>query len=332
MRSSRRNRTLSSDDGRCDSRCFSVVSCRCPFKLVSGESCLETFADCPICGGDPSGWHHGYARCGRCGHRWKQTVIQVEIENEQLDARKLTKLDRLTAAKLVALEGLTQSKESLLDFGAGSGKFVYFAKRRFGKAEGVEVTPSCVSFARDVLGITLWPEIPGGMRYDVVTAWHVLEHLPRHELHDTGQKLHDCCEEALVVSVPNADSWASRWFGAGYPYRDAVSHFQEFTPRSMTRFLEGHGWKKVISFRISIYSVFCYAQGLTNWITGTHNLLYFRLKRGRIDESLSAFGLCVHAMLFLLCVPAAWVLCALEMLAPGKAACIHVACYKNAKV
>lgn len=80
-------------------------------------------------------------------------------------------------------------------------------------------------------------------------------------------------------------------------------------------------------FRVWIYSVFCYAQGLTNWITGTHNLLYFRLKRGKENVSLSSVGLGVHLMLFLAFVPLAFFITVMEIVAPERAACIHVACY-----
>jgi hypothetical protein len=290
---------------------------------------LGTFDKCPVCDGEASGEAHGYTCCKGCGHRWKQTVAQVEIENDILSARSLVTPDRLTAAKMLAVARLTRSRGSLLDFGAGSGKFVYFSKTRFGKAEGVEVTTACISCARDVLGVTLWPELPAGARYDVITAWHVLEHLPPQKLRAEVATLHRCSNEAFILSVPNADSWASRWFGDRYPYRDAVSHFHEFTPGSMRLLLQRCGWRKVVPFRVWIYSVFCYAQGLTNLTTGTHNLLYFRLKRGKENVALPPVGLSMHVLLFLAFIPLAVVVTLMEFAALERATCIHVACYKD---
>lgn len=290
---------------------------------------MADFDECPICGAGASGEVHGYSRCGGCGHRWKETVAQIEIENDALGDRGPVKADRLTAAKLLAVARLTRSRGSLLDFGAGSGTFVFFAKRLFAEAEGVEVTPACIAWARDVLRVTLRPALPDNARYDVITAWHVLEHLPPPALRAEVEKLHQGSREAFVVSVPNADSWASGWFGERYPYRDSVSHFHEFTPGSMRQLLQGCGWRRIVPFRFWVYSVFCYAQGLTNWVTGTHNLLYFRLKRGRKDVSLSSVGLAVHVLLFLASVPVAVAMTAMERLAPERAACIHVVCYKN---
>lgn len=297
-------------------------------KLECGESCLETFADCPICGGGTRQQLHGYFVCQCCGHRWKTVVMQVEMENEALLASSVLRADRLTNAKLRAVRRLARSRGTLLDFGAGSGKFVFFSKRLFTTAEGVEVTPACRSFARDVLGVALWPKIPRAVVFDVVTAWHVLEHLPPYSLSDAGQQLHDSTRETLVVSVPNAESWASQWFGGRYPYRDVVSHYHEFSPESMRRFLRVCGWRTVVPFRVWIYSVFCYAQGITNVATQTHNLLYFRLKRGSDDGSLSASGFVVHCLIFLASVPVALAIAAVELLAPEKGCCIHLACYK----
>jgi len=288
---------------------------------------LGTFDKCPICGGEIAGEAHGYNCCEICRHRWKQTVAQVEIENDILSAVGLVKADRLTSAKMLAVARLTRSRGSLLDFGAGSGKFVYFSKLRFSKAEGVEVTPACIAWARDVLGVNLRPDLPEGACYDVVTAWHVLEHLPPERLRAAVASLCECSREALIISVPNADSWASHWFGVRYPYRDVVSHFHEFTPGSMRQLLRRCGCTKVVPFRVWIYSVFCYAQGLTNLTTGTHNLLYFRLKRGRDNVSLSSVGLGLHLVLFLFFVPLAALITIMEIVVPERAACIHIACY-----
>jgi hypothetical protein len=141
--------------------------------------------------------------------------------------------------------------------------------------------------------------------------------------------LHRYSNEAFILSVPNADSWASRWFGDRYPYRDAVSHFHEFTPGSMRLLLQRCGWRKVVPFRVWIYSVFCYAQGLTNLTTGTHNLLYFRLKRGKENVALSPVGLSMHVLLFLAFIPLAVVVTLMEFAALERATCIHVACYKD---
>lgn len=285
--------------------------------------------ECPVCSNVADGRIHGYLRCPDCGHQWKTSVPMVEIENEVLDANAVMRPDALTSAKLRAIEKLTRSRRTLLDFGAGSGKYVYFCRDRFGLAEGVEVTPSCIAFAKSALGVVLRPEIPTGERYDVITAWHAIEHVPSTALRSTAVRIHGLTDEAFIVSVPNTGSWASKWFGVLYPYYDPNSHFQQFSPESIRRLLVDAGWGRVVPFHIGIYSVFCYAQGLVNAATATHNLLYYRLKRGRLTDSLSRAGVVIHGGLFLAFLPIALLLAALERLAPGRGACLNMACYKQ---
>ncbi len=216
-----------------------------------------------------------------------------------------------------------------MDFGAGSGKCAYFCRNLFKVVEGIEVTPSCIVFARDTLGIVLRPEFVLGDRYDVIAAWHSLEHLPPKSLREIACRIHSITNEAFILSVPNSSSWASRWFGELYPFHDPESHYQQFSPVSLRRLLEDSGWLRIKAFHIGIYSVFCYAQGLTNVVTGTHNLLYFRLKRGQTQAPLTCFGLIVHAVLFGMFLPVACILTVAERFALERGACLHMACYKS---
>ncbi len=255
--------------------------------------------------------------------------MTIEIENDALDPVSVRSLDRLTASKIRSLETLTRSRDALLDYGAGSGKFLYFCRTYFSRVLGVEVTPSCIAFAREWLDVSLVPQIPEGSRFDVITAWHVLEHLPPSQLAAVARGLHGAAEEALLISVPNAGSWASAWFGSRYPYRDTASHFHEFSPRSLELLLRQSGWTRVYRFRMVVYSVFCYAQGLTNVVTRSHNLLYYRVKRGQSNGTLTSVGLALHAVLFALCSPMAMLLTMLEIMFPEKGACLNVVCYRN---
>ncbi|MEN9799545.1 MAG: hypothetical protein RL653_3242 [Pseudomonadota bacterium] len=79
----------------------------------------------------------------------------------------------------------------LLDVGCGTG-YLLEALRRFGEVEGLETSPDARAIARRRMGEGLvlherpLPEgLPAGARYDVVTAFDVLEHLE-----DPGPALH----------------------------------------------------------------------------------------------------------------------------------------------
>lgn len=95
---------------------------------------------------------------------------------------------------------------SLLDVGAGTGQFLSLARTYFDVA-GTELSRKAIQVARSKYGVELLEgtlnELTFGPRFDVITLFHVLEHVPsprttlercRSLLRDTG---------FLFVAVPN---------------------------------------------------------------------------------------------------------------------------------
>jgi SAM-dependent methyltransferase len=79
--------------------------------------------------------------------------------------------------------------------------------------------------------------------FDVITMWHVLEHLPdpmaalerSHELLAPGGR--------LIVSVPNNDSWQARLGGDDWLHLDIPRHLFHFTPGSLSGLVERTGMR-----------------------------------------------------------------------------------------
>jgi SAM-dependent methyltransferase len=107
----------------------------------------------------------------------------------------------------LALVGKYAGKGALLDVGAGTGQFLRLASGRF-DVFGTEVSASAVRIARERYGIEL---VRGGLedldfgsrRFDVITAFHVLEHV------GSPARLLERCRRLLakdgvmVIAVPN---------------------------------------------------------------------------------------------------------------------------------
>lgn len=71
--------------------------------------------------------------------------------------------------------------KSLLDFGCGAGGFLNKARNLAGRAEGVEPELRVQAYWRDQ--IEIYPDVMSAARqeaggYDLITAFHVVEHLP----------------------------------------------------------------------------------------------------------------------------------------------------------
>lgn len=124
----------------------------------------------------------------------------------------------------------------LLDFGCGAGDFLSGLDQSAFHAQGIEINPAGRAACRGK-GLTVddsLPLVPPSleMRFDIITMWHVLEHLPtpqdtllslRHFLRPGG---------AIVIAVPNHRSLGFRAGGADWFHLDSPRHL--FIPSQTT--------------------------------------------------------------------------------------------------
>lgn len=122
---------------------------------------------------------------------------------------------RLTILRRFATGG------TLLDVGAGIGEFIARASPFF-DCVGVEPSAEAVELAQTCFGVVLrhglledLPHRPGS--FDVITLWHVLEHVP-----SPSSTLARCCQLLrlgghLAIAVPNASRlhWRGLWQEGG---------------------------------------------------------------------------------------------------------------------
>lgn len=136
----------------------------------------------------------------------------------------------------------------LVDAGAGRGRFVAHARAAgYSDAIGVEPTARGVQQARLRHGLTLEQATIqdagiAAAAADVVTVWHVLEHVENPAA--TLDVLHGWLRPGgvLVVGVPNLDSWQARVGGRHWFHLDLPRHRTHFTARGLTRLLTDHGF------------------------------------------------------------------------------------------
>lgn len=173
----------------------------------------------------------------------------------------------------------------LLDVGSGKGRFVWRAEKRGWTARGVEPVPGAVRLARsrygaDVVEGTLTEAKLPARSFDVVTMWHVLEHVPnpRAELLEVSRVLAE--DGLLVLEVPNFASlqaWIGqdRWFHLMLPH-----HLIHFTPHTLRAVLAdaGFGVTKLRSYSPE-HGPFGMLQSILNRFGGERDFLFHRLKR-----------------------------------------------------
>jgi 2-polyprenyl-3-methyl-5-hydroxy-6-metoxy-1,4-benzoquinol methylase len=136
---------------------------------------------------------------------------------------------------------------NILDIGCGTGEFLGTMKSSGWKALGLEPSEDAQAQARQNFGLEIHNndhlfQLPENF-YDVITMWHVLEHV--HKLHEYLDKIHRILKSdgLLIIAVPNyqsldADVYQNEW--AAY---DVPRHLYHFSAESMGKLLEQHGLK-----------------------------------------------------------------------------------------
>ena len=178
-------------------------------------------------------------------------------------------------SKIELINNLRTNKGQLLDIGCGTGYFMSQAKENGWVVAATEPGQKPREEAARLAQIEVKETIfdldrqGGGKPYDIVTMWHVLEHV--HELHGTigWIKDHLTTNGKLVVAVPNHESYDAKVFQEHWAAYDVPRHLYHFSATSMRELMLQHRLKietikpmKFDTFYVSLLST-KYKYGVT---------------------------------------------------------------------
>lgn len=210
----------------------------------------------------------------------------------------------------------------ILDIGCGRGLFLGVMKDHGWSVMGVEFDTAAAAVASAAHGIDViaanrvGSDLPDG-NFDVVTLYHVLEHV-----HDPAETVRECARllrkgGLLVVAVPNILSLQASvgkrvWFHLDPPY-----HLHHFSEEGLSKLLADHRFEIRRIRRLDWeYDVFSWLQTLLNRTGIRKNLLYDALKTrtlwGRQSGDRSEYGLVASIVLLPLLVPVSLLLSLFE--------------------
>lgn len=175
--------------------------------------------------------------------------------------------------KLNLINSQQAAKGRILDIGAGTGDFLSVAKNDGWQTMGIEPSDRAKGIAIDK-GISFVENTTEleNHSFDVITMWHVLEHVPDLDFQIKELKRLLKPEGTLIVAVPNFKSFDAKHYGTYWAAFDVPIHFWHFSKKAIQMLFEKENMKlekvlpmKFDSFYVSLLSE-KYKNGKMNFI------------------------------------------------------------------
>lgn len=158
-----------------------------------------------------------------------------------------------------------KSKGSILDIGCATGEFLNVFKLDKWTTLGIEPDKDAKKFAVENYNLNIENENHlekiDENSFDIITMWHVLEHVPNlnKRLETLQRILKD--EGNLIIAVPNYKSFDADYYGKFWAAYDVPRHLFHFSQSTMEKLLIKHGFEienikpmKFDSFYVSMLS------------------------------------------------------------------------------
>ena len=138
--------------------------------------------------------------------------------------------------KLQLINDLQKSKGKLLDIGAGTGEFLMVAKDNGWQTTGIEPSDKARNIALKK-GVFLADSLSvlEDHSFDVITMWHVLEHVPNLEEYILELKRLLKPTGTILIAVPNFKSFDAEYYGRFWAAYDVPRHIWHFSKTAIQK-------------------------------------------------------------------------------------------------
>jgi len=196
--------------------------------------------------------------------------------------------------KIKLINSIKTENKILLDIGCGTGDFLFKAKQKGWTITGIEPNEKARNIANKVTKNLVFDTNSLNKlkenKYDVITLWHVLEHLPN--LDDQINKLKKLLKKkgTLIIAVPNYKSHDAQIYKSNWAAYDVPRHLWHFSKSSIKKLFEEKNMKvvKILPMYLDAYYVCMlsekYQLGKTNLVKSIKNAWCSNLKAKKTKE------------------------------------------------
>ncbi|MCF2874826.1 MULTISPECIES: class I SAM-dependent methyltransferase [unclassified Tenacibaculum] len=138
--------------------------------------------------------------------------------------------------KLKLINSFNTESKTILDIGAGTGDFLKVCKENNWEIKGVEPSDKARKIAEEK-SIRLHEEITEikNTSFDVITLWHVLEHIPNLVEYTNQLKKLLKPNGVLIIAVPNYKSYDADYYKEFWAAYDVPRHLWHFSKNSIQK-------------------------------------------------------------------------------------------------
>lgn len=143
-------------------------------------------------------------------------------------------------------KNFSEKQASILDVGTGTGFFLNEMKLHGWEASGTEKSSDARQFVKSNFNLDVFPTEQlyhfQENSFDVVSLWHVLEHV--HQIEPYMKAFHKVLKKdgKLIIAVPNNSSYDAGHYREYWAAYDVPRHIWHFAPKQMSRFGQQFGF------------------------------------------------------------------------------------------
>ncbi len=214
-------------------------------------------------------------KCKNCGHKFTYPVpanIDKYYESDKYISHSDSKkglvdflfqlVKNYTLPRKFLLVNKYSKGKKILDIGCGTGDFLNLFNKKGWETHGIEPNEKARNFANskhNLLNIKddNYIKCIENEYFDVITMWHVLEHVP-----SVNEKLDDIkrilkTDGILIIAVPNADSFDAKIYSEFWAGYDIPRHLYHFTINTIDKLLAKHRFSisKIIPMKFDSYYI-----------------------------------------------------------------------------
>jgi len=161
--------------------------------------------------------------------------------------------------KVKLINSFSTTSKSVLDIGSGTGDFLMACKQNGWRIDGVEPNNNANKETRKKTFTEISKDISelSNKQFDVITMWHVLEHVPNLNEYISILKKILKPNGTLVVAVPNHQSYDATYYKEFWAAYDVPRHLWHFSRLSINKLFHLAGMKvtKVLPMKFDAFYV-----------------------------------------------------------------------------